>query len=68
LYKYTELGHIIAWILEYVFEPDKTERAKNTIFDLIQSLLKSNNSYGNDFLAAFYKKVMEYDKNVQPSS
>jgi hypothetical protein len=66
LYKYTELGYIVAWILEWKLKDVQTEKIKNTIYELFQKVLRSNNSYGLDFLADFYKKVMEYDKNVQP--
>ena len=71
LYSYGRVGLIIAWILEYRHSLDVSdhygkEEAKNKIFDLIQRMFKdqsSYNSYKQDFLAEFYRKLMEYDNN-----
>jgi hypothetical protein len=69
LYRYGRVGLIIARILEYRHSLDKSDdggrqEVKNEIFGLIQRRFKdprAYNSYKEEFLAEFYRKLIEYD-------
>jgi hypothetical protein len=71
LYRYGRVGLIIARILEYRHSLDKSDdgakqEAKNEIFGLIQRRFKgprAYNSYKEEFLPEFYRKLIEYDNN-----
>jgi hypothetical protein len=47
------------------YDNDGKQEAKNEIFDLIQRMFKGQpyNSYKEEFLSEFYRKLIEYDNN-----
>jgi hypothetical protein len=61
LYRFTDVGYLIAWVLEYYYKPYKRKIAKRAIFDLIQLTMMVNHSYVTDVLARIYAKYMEKD-------
>jgi hypothetical protein len=66
LYRFTYVGYLIAWVLEYCYKPDKRKIARRSIFDLIQLIMIVNHSYVTDFLARVYAKYMEKDLWASP--